>query len=316
MGAGREPGDDDADKRDLEELDNALKDAGEESEDKPEPRARREEPEDDDDDPEAYLVEEERQPRRERRSSRYDDLQREARAEREQRIRLEAQIAAMQRPQQAAPSIEEFEGQVMEQMHGLQKDRLRLAQYVQTRGDQLTEEERDDVMRREAGIQLRQQELGFALAQRRQQAAAPPPQDPGLAYLKSRYSDVVTDSLGVAEATAFYQRELRNGHADGLDLVEKAYKHARASLRGEPVHRRGERPRPTVESRSRYTGQSASGSGGAAPPARSVTITKAEADVAKELYKYEKDPQKRLQRYVSEVKGPTDREAATTRRRA
>lgn len=313
---GKELTEEQADDRDLKELEEGLAEAPETPEREPAQRARREEPEEDDDDPEAYLVEEERQPRRERRASRYDDLQREVQAEREARIRLEAQIAAQQRPAQQGPTLEEFEAQARQELLGLQRERLKLAKYVQSRGEQLTETELEEVMQTEMNLDLRKQEVGLSLAERRRQAYAPPQVDPGLAYLKSRYSDVVNDGLGVAEATAYYNRELRKGRPESLDMVEEAYKYARAAVRGETPPRPGRRPPPTVESRSRYTGQSATGSAASAPPRATVTITKEEAQVAKELYKYEKDPQKRLQRYVSEVKGPSDREAASSRKRA
>jgi hypothetical protein len=321
--AGRELTEEQADKRDLEELDDALDGAdGDDDEpaERPEPqRASREAPDDDGEDPEAYLVEEERRPpRRERKNNRYDDLQRERDAERDQRIRLEAQLASLQRPaQQQGPSIEEFEAQARAEARELQKVELKLTQFAQARGENLTQAEIDDILEQRLNIDIAKQKLGARLARAHEQASAPPAVDPGLAYLKARYNDVVNDPLGVAEAQRHYLLEVRKGRADGLDLVEEAYQAARAALRGEPAPKRpGARPRPTEESRARYAGQSSRGASSASPSnARTVTISREEAALAKELYKYEKDPQKRLQKYVTEVKRPSDAADAAERRR-
>ncbi len=310
----KELNEDPADKRDLEELESALEDAeGDESEERPEPRqARREEPEEEED-PEAYLEEEERRPpRRERRNARFDDLQRERDAERDQRIRLEAQLAQLQRPAQG-PATDPV-AEAISEMGELQKIEMRLATFASQRGEQLTEEERADLLDQKLRIDMRKAELGARVYQARNQPAQV---DPGLAYLKARYSDVTNDRLGVAEATRYYERELRKGRPDTLDLVEEAYQAARAELRGEPPPRRqNARPRPSDESRSRYSSTPSRGaSTAAAPSATSVTISKEEAALAKELYKYEKDPQKRLQKYVVDVKRPAEAEERRGSRR-
>jgi hypothetical protein len=302
----------DADKEDLAELERGLAEQSAPEE----PEEDEEEPDAEEPDAEEYLREpDERQPRRQRRNARFDDLQRERDAEREARIRLEAQLAAMQQPRQPQQSVQDFEAQVMDEAKRLQNDRLGLQRYAQARGEQLTQAEVDDLMNRELQIQFRQQELAVMLANQRQRASAPQV-DPGLAYLQSKYADVAGNRLGVVLAERHYLMARQKGRPDGLDLAEESYQAARAEMRGEKLPKQGERPRPTVESRARYTGTSATGTGsGSARAPQTVTLTKEEADMAKAAFSYEKDPKKRLQRYVTEVKRPAEA-AARDRRRA
>lgn len=316
--AGR-PGDDDeldpgeANDRDLDDIDKRAKEMERDA-------GPREAPaEDDDDDPEAYLVEEERAPRRERRNARYDELEAERDRERARAAALEVQLLARSQPQPAAapqPTFQEFAANVNAELAELQKAEITL-QSLATNVDP-NSDAFQGLLAQKREIDLRRTELGYLYAQAKH---APPPVRqvaPEMAYMKAKYADVDNDPAGAALAQRYYTQNAKSNKKPPIELVEEAYQYARATLAGKPFSTASQgRPRPTVESKARLTGASTGGNGqGSARPAQVVRLSKEDASLARETYKYIKDPQKQLQMYYKEIVLPREREASSERRRA
>lgn len=317
--AGRPDDDDDigpgeADDRDLEEMDKRAEkmERGDDA---------REELVEEEEDPEAYLVEEERAPRRERRNARYDEIAEERDRERARAAALEAQLLMRsQPPQQAAlqQSFQEFAANINNELAELQKAEITLqslAQNVDPQSDTFAA-----LLAQKRDIDLRRSELGYMYAQAKH---APAPQRqvaPEMAFMKQKYADVDGDPAGAAHARAYFlQQEKKGLKKPAIEVVEDAYQYARSMLAGKPFSSASQgRPRPTVESRAKLTGASTGGNGqGSAQPQRQrVTLSKEDAQIARETYKYVKDEQKRLQLYYREIVVPREREANSERRRA
>lgn len=316
--AGRPDDDDDLDpgeanSRDIDDIDKRAKEMEREAE--PGPRE-----DDEDDDPEAYLVEEERAPRRERRSARYDELQEEAARERARAAAFEAQLLAQQRPQQqAAPQVtfQEFESNVRARLQELQQAEITLQ--VLADGKDANSDAFKGLLAQKIQIDLEKAELGHLYAQAKH---APPPQRqiaPEMAHMKAMYADVDNDPAGAAYAQGYYLQQVKRGvKKPAIEIVKEAYEYARATLAGKPFSSASQgRPRPTVESKARLTGASTGGNGqGSTRAPQRVTMAKEDAAMAHETYKYIKDPQKRLQLYHKEIVLPREREASSERRRA
>lgn len=313
MAAGRpdddlEPGE--ANKRDLDDMDERAKELEGDDE--------REAPTDEDD-PEDYLIEEERAPRKERRSARYDELEAERDRERARAAALEAQLYARQPQQQAPPrpTFQEFAQNVNNELAELQKAEITLqslAQNVDPASDAF-----QGLLAQKREIDLRRGELGYLYAQAKN---APPPQRqvaPEMAYMKQKYADVDNNPAGAAYAQAYYlQQQAKGLKKPPIEVVEESYQYARATMAGKPFSAASAgRPRPTVESKARLTGASTGGNGqGSQRRPEVVRMSKEDAQLAHETFKYEKDPQKRLQRYHKEIVLPRDRESNSERRRA
>jgi hypothetical protein len=281
-----------------------------------EDRAERERPERDEPDPEAYLDQEERAPRRERRNGRYDELAAERDRERARAAALEVQLLAMQRPQQQAPqvTVADIEQETRAHLKHWQDAQLKLQMYAQARGNELTEAERESLLQQQLDIDFQRGQVHQRHYARVHALSAPRQVDPVVAVLHAEYNDVAGDQLGAVIAQGHYLKALRQGKPDGIALMREAYEAARAEMQGKSPRsgpqvqqRRGAAPKPDAASRARFTGTSTGGGQGG--QGRTVeTISKEENELAQLAFKHEKDPAKRRVLYVQKVKRPAEAE--------
>jgi hypothetical protein len=290
-------------------------DGTEESDDyqRSETRQRDPEPEPETPDPEAYL-DQDRAPRRERRNSRYDELVAERDRERARAAALEVQLMSTQRPQAPPPpSADDIAAETRAELAHWQKEQMKLQMYAQTRGAELTDAEREELLRQQLEIDFQKGQVNQRHYARVQALSAPRQVDPAVAVLQAEYIDVASDQLGVVAAQRYYLQARRQGKPDTIALMRESYEAARAELQGKPFKPRGpvveqrRVPRPDAASRARFTGTSTGGGPGG--QGRVVeTISKEENELAQLAYKHIKDPAARRVAYVKNVKRPAEAE--------
>ena len=200
-----------------------------------------------------------------------------------------------------APSFEDDEKvkEIRSRAERLRRERRLLGERIALRGDKMSSEEQEKIIREADEIDEQIYETRADLRDRKAELSRPreDPRDEVISHLRSKYHHVLRNPSAARFALGTYQMLVARGKSEGPDTVEEAYREAEREFRLGTGHE------ASAGQRAKYAGTPVGSASGGRDAPRTIRMTEERKKQADAAFGHIKDEAKRYEMFAKKV-GP------------